>query len=199
MGYKTIEAKRTELKGKIAVYEKLVATAKSISVQMDKIDHHLEQVHKEQQQMVTVLGKVAGEMDKLDTKDVEEFEDYRKALVEVTQQGGWAHPLPTAPMAAAVSKMEKRVWAEYWAWIEKLTANIPAEIKPGMVFVDKKNGCTYEIKSAGKKAPNANLQGDAAIFYDAVRYDENGGGRQQQTSVSKLDLSPRNNVKYVRT
>jgi hypothetical protein len=190
MGYKTIQAKRNELSKRVDVFDKLVGAAKSISVQMEKIT-------KQEEQMKAVLAKVSAEMDKLDTKGIKEFDDYKKSLIGIAN-GGQMRLLPSAPLEHVVMQMRKNVDTEYWAWVEKQAANTPAQIQPGMVFVDKKMGWTYEIKSAGKAATNANLKGDAAIFYDVVRHDERTG-QTIDSSISKAALSPREGVKFVKT
>lgn len=189
MGYKTIQIKRNELNERVEVFDKLVGAAKSISVQMEKIT-------KQQQQMKTVLAGVSAEMDKLDTKGIKEFDDYKKSLIAITN-GGPMRPLPSLPLERVVNQMRKSVDAEYWAWVDKLAANTPAQIQPGMVFINKKMGWTFEIKSVAQQSKNPNLKGDEATFYDVVRHDTTG--KPYETSISKADLSPRKGVKFVKT
>lgn len=195
MGYETIQRHRRQLDDKMASYEKLLGAAKAISTQMDKILQHVQQLEKEQAQMVAVLDKVAADMDKLDTKGIKEFEDYHKSLVAISQGGNW-RPLPTKPLDAVISKMRADIANEQWAWIDKLTANAPAEIKPGMVFANKQMGWIYEIKSGPTKAQNTNLRGDDGIFFQFVRYDKDD--KKYEGSISKSDLSPKKGIKFIR-
>src|SRR5262245_57586126 len=122
MGYKTILAHRKQLAEKIAVYEALVASAKSVSGQMAKLEEAHKKVTAETERLAPVLTKMADDMSKLDTKDVKEFEDFRKSLL-ATVSGGSLRPLPTKPLEARVAYMYADFAAEELAVYQALVAS----------------------------------------------------------------------------
>ncbi|HKC29749.1 MAG TPA: hypothetical protein VKB75_17165 [Jatrophihabitans sp.] len=196
MGYQTIQAHRKELNEKIKVFEALVASAKSVTGQMAKIAEAQKKVEAEAEKIYTVLQKMATEMEKLDTKGVKEFEEFRQSLVALGSGNSRSmRPLPTKSIEVAVSRMRGEVEKEQRAWIEKLAANMPAELKPGMVLIDKTIGNEYEIKSGPQTSKNPNLSGDAAIFYDVICYRN---GSKSEFPMTKADLK-KNGMKFVRS
>lgn len=196
MGYQTIQAHRKELNEKIKVFEALVASARSLTGQMAKIAEAHKKVEAESMKIWDVLQKMAKDMEKLETKGVKEFEDFRQSLVALGNGGsGSMRPLPTKPIEVAVSRMRTEVEKEQRAWVEKLAANMPAELKPGMVLIDKTIGNEYEIKAGPYAATNTNLHGDAAIIYDIICYRD---GKKSEFPLSKAELK-RQGMKFVRS
>lgn len=194
MGYQTIVAHRKQLAEKIKVYEALVASARSVTGQMAKIADAQKKLEAESMKIWDVVNKMAADMSKLDTKGVKEFEDFRQSLVGLASSGSM-RPLPTKPLEMVVGKMRGEVEKEHRDWIEKLAANMPADLKPGMVLIDKTIGNEYEIKAGPKKATNVNLKGDDAIYYDIICHRQ---GKTSEYPLTKAELK-RQGMKFVKS
>lgn len=196
MGYETIQKHRKELGEKIKTFEALVAAAKPLTERIQKIAAAQKQIEEQWSNVSALTDKLAKDIEKIDTKGVKEFEDFHKSLVEISKNNSlMARPLPTRPMEAALAKMRKDIELEQRKWIERLAANMPSELKPGMVLIDKTIGNEYVIKSGPEKAQNSNLTGDASIFYRIICHRQ---GKQSEFDLSLKDLK-RQGMKFVRS
>ena len=123
-------------------------------------------------------------IERLETHNIKEFEDYRKALVAVYE--GWGNrPLPLKPLEVVIEKQKEALEAEKQKLVDKLVATMPAEVKPGMVFKLLRSGELCEITSDKSEATNVNLKGDERLWYDY----KTEGGRTGKTNLKDLKTS----------
>ena len=194
MGYEKIAKHRKELKEKIKTFEALAAAAKPLNERLQKIAAARKQLDEQYDKTHDVVQKLAKDIEKIDTKGVKEFEDFLKSLQAILRSNVDGRPLPTKPMEEALARMRKDVEVEHRKWIEKLASNMPKELKPGMVLIDKAIGSEYEIKGPAT-VPGAPPGGDAGTFYTVICHRD---GKQTEMKMSVQELK-RNGMKFVRS
>lgn len=182
MGLKKIAELRKLLDAKQEMFKEFRRAADEFNKTYAKIAAAFEGVEK-------LRSENLARIERLETHNIKEFDDYRKALVAV--YAGWGNrPLPLKPLEVVIEKQRDALEAEKKKLVDKLIAAMPAEVKPGMVFKLLRSGELCEITSAKAESTNVNLKGDERLWYDY----KTEAGRTGQTNLKDL----KTNYKFVR-
>jgi hypothetical protein len=123
----------------------------------------------------------------MDPTVVKTFQNFQRDLL-VVAKGGQA-VLDVSPLHDAVDRLHKSLEDTWKARVAKLTAQYPAEIKKGMVFVNKLYDGYYEIVDGPKLSTNQNLKGEEAIYFDVLLWTGKEKVNPQPTMISRAQMA----------
>lgn len=183
MGLEKIAAKRKELEAK---YEEL----QELSLSANEIDKAMTDLRKKQQELSVVKQAVKRRIDQFDSKEPV-FMKYKESMLRACEEPTLPVPSPDV-LAKALKKYQDEIDEMVEEYVKKMEANMPAEIKPGMVFRNNSSKILITISGGPIQAQNKNLSGDKAIWFEYK--DEKGSSGK----LSKADLKPGGLFKYIK-
>lgn len=183
MGLEKIAAKRKELEAKHQEMRELTSNAASIA-------KALEDLKKKQQEVNTVKETVKKRIEGFNSQEPV-FMKYKDSMLKSCENPTVPVPSPDV-LKTALKKYQDEIDKMVEEYVKKLEANMPSEIKPGMVFRNNSTKALITISSGPSQSPNKNLSGDKAIWFD-YKDDKGASGK-----LSKADLKPGGLFKYIK-
>lgn len=201
MGAATIKAKRAEMAKKIEEMKKFAEQGTKIQQallalkkQEAELQKNMDEIGKKQENLLKVKAAVKADASKLQSA-VPEFIQYRDTVLKSTDVFNMPVPDPSV-LKKVIDKDQKEINDLVVAWIEKLTAAFPKDIRPGMLFKCYADETVYEVVKGPTQATNKLLKGDAALWFDLKGIDGSKVG--QARTLNREELSPKKNWKFVK-
>lgn len=180
MGYAKIQAKRKELEEKVEVK----CAFKDAAEKLNEVARIIEKAKQE------VTQRISG----LKTGGISELDAYKENLELFVHKLEAARAPSLQPIVKLVYEAEEELNKMVRAYEDKLAANCPKDVKPGMTFKDPSQQRIFEVKTGPTKATNINLRGDSALWFEVDIFKD--GVKSGSVDLNSADLKK---MKYLRT
>jgi hypothetical protein len=201
MGLKTIQ---DEYRKDVQEYRRntfpFIEEARRINGQLADYKKREDAINKLHLELTIFRIKTADEANNLNAQGVAQFTDVKKLLI-LAAEHAQPHPINLAEIDSLAESMEDQMKLEMErkmkAYMDKLAASWPSELKPGMTFGRKEGSDILELIAPRRPIPGKT--GDAGILLKVKYIKGSIISAGYETTMTRADLSVQKGWRFLKT